>query len=334
MNSVAPQPPPPLLSIEGLRVEVGREGRAPPAVDGVDLEVRAGEVVALVGESGSGKSMTARAVIGLLPPAARLAGGAVRFDGEDLTAMTQRQLDGVRGRRIGMLFQQPRQMLDPTCRVGTQVVEALRHHRRLSRDEAEARALALLREVGIADPERRMRAFAYELSGGMAQRVMMAAALSSDPDLLIADEPTTALDVTVQAQIMRMLDEQRRKRHLAVLLISHDLPLVSVIASRVAVMYAGRILEEGPTERVLKSPRHPYTRKLVDCSLLRPGAGGARLASAPAPACGCRYHSRCEVDCAAGHDERCCAAEPGLIAGADGVRVRCWACAAAAAPSA
>jgi peptide/nickel transport system ATP-binding protein len=333
MSPAAPSPP--LLRIEGLTVAVGRESRAPPAVDGLSLDVRAGEVVALVGESGSGKSMTARAVIGLLPPGARIAGGAVRFDGEDLTAMTQHELDSVRGRRIGMLFQQPRQMLDPTCRVGTQVVEALRHHRRLPRADAEARAIALLREVGIADPERRMRAYAYELSGGMAQRVMMAAALSSDPDLLIADEPTTALDVTVQAQIMRMLDEQRRKRRLAILLISHDLPLVSVIASRVAVMYAGRILEEGPTERVLRAPRHPYTRKLVDCSLLRPGAGagGAGRASARPNPCGCRYHSRCEVDCAAGHDERCAAAEPELTGDANGVSVRCWACAARQPPA-
>ncbi|KAB2851116.1 MAG: ABC transporter ATP-binding protein, partial [Hyphomicrobiaceae bacterium] len=204
-------------------------------------------------------------------------------------------------------------------------------HLGLARRTAMDRAINLLRDVGIPDPARRARSYAFELSGGLAQRVMIAAALSADPDLLIADEPTTALDVTVQAQILRLLDEQRKQRKMAVLLISHDLAVVSAIAGRIAVMYAGRIVEEGPTSAVLKSPRHPYTRALVACSLLETGGGRTlcsipgSVASAKALGCGCRFHPRCDVARAAGMHDKCVHEEPDLVSAGSGVRARCWA---------
>ena len=323
-----------LLDIEDLSVAIGA---GPPAagrvshtvVDRLSLTVARGETVALVGESGSGKSVTARAIVGLLPAGAQIRSGRIRLGTDDLTALSPRQMDGIRGRRIGMVFQQPQLMLDPTCRVGQQVAESLRKHRGLSRGAAEARVIELLRDVGIADPERRARAYAFELSGGTAQRVMIAAALSADPELLIADEPTTALDVTVQAQLLRLLDEQRRRRNMSLLLITHDFSIVSAIASRVLVMYAGRIVEEGPTARVLRAPRHPYTRALVACSLLQANADGdlasIRTAGTRDAGRGCRYCARCDVAAASGHHDACAATEPHLHLLADGSKARCWA---------
>jgi peptide/nickel transport system ATP-binding protein len=304
-------------------------------IDDVCLSVDRGEIVALVGESGSGKSLTARAIIGLQPPGIAITAGSIRCGGDELTALSPRQMDRVRGGRIGMLFQQPQMMLDPTCRIGEQVGEPLRKHRGLSRGAADERAVELLREVGIADPERRARSFAFELSGGIAQRVMIAAALSADPELLIADEPTTALDVTVQAQILRLIDEQRNKRRMGVLLISHDLAVVAAVASRIGVMYAGRIVEEGPAAAVLASPRHPYTRALVACSLLDTREAGrlatirGSIASAHGLTRGCRYHPRCDVVHAGGGHEDCTQRQPELRAFAGGARASCWALAQA-----
>jgi peptide/nickel transport system ATP-binding protein len=320
-----------LLTLDDVSVAIGTGPSRPTVVDRVSFTVAYGETVALVGESGSGKSITARAIVGLLPTGAHISSGRIVLDGRDLMALSARQMDGIRGARIGMVFQQPQVMLDPTCRVGVQVAEPLRRHHGLSRAEADARVLELLRDVGIADPELRARSYAHELSGGLAQRVMIAAALSADPDLLIADEPTTALDVTVQAQILRLLDEQRRARKMSILLITHDFSVVAAVASRVVVMYAGRIVEEGPTAVVLRAPRHPYTRALVACSLLKPDQlgelasirGAAQLSQAANH--GCRFHARCDVARAAGLHEKCCANEPELQFHADGTRARCWA---------
>ncbi len=320
-----------LLSIAGLRVAV--DGADQPVIDGLDLEIRRGEVVALVGESGSGKSLTALAALRLLPPSVAIAGGEIRFNGEDVRAMRPAALNGLRGGRIGMIFQQPVAMLDPTCRVGDQVAEGLRRHRGLSRQAAAARVLELFREVGIPAPEQRVGCYAHELSGGMAQRIMIAAALSADPELLIADEPTTALDVTVQAQILRLLDVQRRRRNMAVLLITHDLAVVAALSERVAVMYAGRLVEEGPTHEVLNAPRHPYTRALIRCSLLQRDENGALVsipggaASAREIACGCRFRPRCSIAASADHAEACCSAEPSLscCSGGHSHKARCWA---------
>ena len=330
-HRAATSPAEPLLAIEDLHVAIGPPGRAAPVIEGMNLEIRRSEIVALVGESGSGKSLTALSATRLLPRAAEITGGRIRFDGENVLAMGPRALDGLRGNRIGMIFQQPQAMLDPTCRVGDQVAESLRRHRGLSRGAAGARVVELFREVGIPAPEARARDFPYAFSGGMAQRVMIAAALSADPDLLIADEPTTALDVTVQAQILRLLHEQCRQRRMSLLLISHDLGIVAALADRVAVMYAGRVIEEGPARAILSAPRHPYTRALVECSLLKRDAGG-RLVALPGSAIsarelshGCRFQPRCAIAAQSPHNHDCCSNEP-VLACCDGShKARCWA---------
>jgi peptide/nickel transport system ATP-binding protein len=324
-------PAEPLLAIEDLHVAIGPPGQAAPVIEGMNLEIHRSEVVALVGESGSGKSLTALSATRLLPRVAQVTKGRIRFDGEDVLALGPRALDHLRGNRIGMIFQQPQAMLDPTCRVGDQVAESLRLHRGLSREAAAARVVELFREVGIPAPEARARDFPHAFSGGMAQRVMIAAALSADPDLLIADEPTTALDVTVQAQILRLLDEQRRRRRMALLLITHDLGIVAALADRVAVMYAGRVIEEGPTGTILAAPRHPYTRALVECSLLKRDPGG-RLVALPGSAIsarelshGCRFQPRCAVAAQSPHHHQCCSSEPTLTCCQGTHKARCWA---------
>ncbi|MCA1492094.1 ABC transporter ATP-binding protein [Ensifer sp. NBAIM29] len=319
----------PLLVIENLKVAF--PGQSAPVIDGLSLTLDRGEVLALVGESGSGKSMTALSLMRLLPAGGAITGGRIRFDGEDVLSLADRQMNRLRGGRMAMLFQQPQAMLDPTSRVGAQIAEPMRLHRGLGYRAAMSRVLDLLRDVGIPDPAVRARCFSHELSGGMAQRVMMAAALSGDPDMLIADEPTTALDVTVQAQILRLIDEERRKRNLATLLITHDLAVVAALADRVAVMYAGRIVEEGPAKAVLKSPQHPYTQALMRCSLLVPDPRG-QLLSIPGSGthareltCGCRFHPRCSAASQHGLTGRCMRSEPALKPDPDGHVTRCWA---------
>ncbi|AMJ61709.1 ABC transporter ATP-binding protein [Bosea sp. PAMC 26642] len=327
----AVEPAEPLLAIEDLHVAIGPAGRAAPVIESLNLEIRRSEVVALVGESGSGKSLTALSAMRLLPRAAQVTRGRIRFDGEDVLTMKPRELDALRGGRIGMIFQQPQAMLDPTCRVGDQVAEGLRRHRGLSRSAAAARVVELFREVGIPAPEARARDYPFAFSGGMAQRVMIAAALAADPDLLIADEPTTALDVTVQAQILRLLDEQRRRRRMALLLITHDLGIVAALADRVAVMYAGRVIEEGPARQILSAPRHPYTQALVECSLLKRDTGG-RLIALPGSAIsarelsyGCRFQPRCAIVAQSPHNHKCCSSEPTLSCCQGSHKARCWA---------
>jgi peptide/nickel transport system ATP-binding protein len=306
----------PLLDIRGLRVDFpDLEGS--PAIDGMDLTVGRGEIVALVGESGSGKSLTALTVMGLLPPGAEVVGGDVTLEDEDLLSVTSKRRNEIRGNKVAMLFQQPKVMLDPTARVGGQVTESLRRHRKVSRGEAKARAVQLLRDVGIPEPKRRASSFAYQLSGGMAQRVMIAAALSADPELVIADEPTTALDVTVQAQILQLLKQKRDDLGLSILLITHDLGIVSTMADRVAVMYAGRIVEDGPTRDIFDDPQHPYTQALLRASLLEAERG--QLFSIPGSVVqarelgqGCRFLPRCPVSAALGIQDKCGSAEPVL----------------------
>ncbi|MBP8538920.1 ABC transporter ATP-binding protein [Streptomyces sp. MK37H] len=320
------------LDVRGLRVEfAGTDtSSATPAVDGLDLTVRRGEIVALVGESGSGKTLTALSVMGLLPPGARITGGHITLGEDDLASLPPKRMDRIRGHRMAMLFQQPKAMLDPTATVRSQVAEPLRLHQGLSRRQARTRVVELLRHVGIPEPERRASAYAHQLSGGMAQRVMIAAALAGEPGLLIADEPTTALDATVQAQILRLLRRKQRESGMSVLLITHDLTIVTSIADRVAVMYAGRVVEEGSVREVFDAPEHPYTRALLKASLLQSEEG--RLFSIPGSATqsrgldhGCRFQPRCPLALALGITGECSGAEPPLHTCGGEHRCRCWA---------
>ena len=290
-----------VLEIEGLSVEFATERGPLRAVDGVTLSVPRGRALGLVGESGSGKSVTALAVLGLSGRTSRVS-GRIRLDGTDLLALTEDRLREVRGGRVGFVFQDPGAALDPFHRVGDQIAEALLAHRPLDRAALDARVLALLRDVGIPAPEERRHAWPHQLSGGMKQRVMLAIALACDPALLIADEPTTALDVTVQAQILALMKRLQRERDMSLLLISHDLGLVSEACDEIAVMYAGRIVERGPAHDVLRSPRHPYTAGLL-ASTPRAGSsasGETRLREIPGVVPdlrslpqGCRFHERC-----------------------------------------
>jgi peptide/nickel transport system ATP-binding protein len=252
----------PLLRIEGLHVNFG--GRV-AAVRGASLELGRGETHCLVGESGCGKSVTALAIMNLLVRSGRRTAARLEFAGQDLRPLSDRQMARIRGNRMAMIFQEPMTSLNPAYTVGSQMVEVLRRHRKVSRGAARDRAVELLGRVGITAPEVRLGQFPHQLSGGLRQRVMIAMALMCDPELLIADEPTTALDVTVQAQILRLLAGLQRDLGLAILLITHDLGVVARIADRVSVMYAGEVVESAPTAELFAAPRHPYTRGLLDC---------------------------------------------------------------------
>ncbi|HEV2172469.1 MAG TPA: ABC transporter ATP-binding protein [Nitrospira sp.] len=318
----------PLLQVRNLTTQVASHGRASNAVDHLSLSVNRGEIVALVGETGSGKTMTALSVMRLLPPQAQTLEGTIALDGVNLLHLSEREMNRVRGGRIGLLFQQPRAALDPTCTIGAQVAEALQVHRHVPRHIAWTQAIGLLADVGIAEPESRAHSFAYQMSGGMAQRAMIAAALSGEPDLLIADEPTTSLDVTVQAQILKLLVEMRDERGLAILLITHDLAIVRAVADRVAVMYSGRIVEEGPTAEIVGLPKHPYTQALIHASLLDSDFGG-RLYALPTGvngerATGCRFCARCSLADSLGIRDHCQKEEPQLLTCGGSHTARCW----------
>jgi peptide/nickel transport system ATP-binding protein len=319
-----------VLDIRGLRVRFPDENGGVVAVDRLDLSIRRGEIVALVGESGSGKSMTALAVMGLLPAGAQVTTGSITLHGTDLLRLPQSRLNRIRGRQVAMLFQQPKSMLDPTATVGSQVAEPLRQHLGYGRRRSRERVVELLRDVGIPEPRQRAGAYAHQLSGGLAQRAMIAAALAGEPDVLVADEPTTALDVTVQAQILQLLKRKQRESGMAVLLITHDLGIVSAVADRVAVMYAGRIVENASTRDIFADPRHPYTRALLRASLLRSEHG--RLYAIPGNATqsrhldhGCRFLGRCTVAVELGITTECEHTEPQLHTCASGHESRCWA---------
>jgi oligopeptide/dipeptide ABC transporter ATP-binding protein len=311
-----------LLSVHDLSVTFATGGAPARAVDGVSFDIDAGEVVGLVGESGCGKSVTALSLLRLLdvPPAAIGRGSRIMFDGTDILTMSEPALRRVRGARIAMVFQDPAASLNPVLTIGTQIGEVARAHRGASRAEARRRSIDLLGRVGIAEPERRVDAYPHELSGGMQQRVMIAMALAGEPQLLIADEPTTALDVTVQAQILALLRALQRETRMAMLLISHDLGVVARLARRILVMYGGQIVEEAPTEALFRRPLHPYTEGLL-AAAPRADRPVKRLAAIPGsvptaaewPA-GCRFHPRCRH-----RWERCEREAPELLGGpADG----------------
>ncbi len=250
-----------LISLHDLTIRYGGPD-SPAAVDGVSFEVQPGEIVALVGESGSGKSSISLAIMALLPGAAQV-GGSILFDGADLARLNRRQMEDIRGARIGMIFQEPMTCLNPVLSIARQMTEGLIRHRWMSKAEARARALTALADVGIPEPARVMDSYPHELSGGMRQRVMIAAALTLDPALLLADEPTTALDVTVQAQVLELLVDIRNRTGKGVLLITHDIGAVAEIADRVVVMKGGRVVEAGSWDQVLNAPRDPYTAALI-----------------------------------------------------------------------
>ncbi len=291
----------PLLDIRNLGVVFDTDDGTLTAADGVSFAVHRGEAVGLVGESGCGKSVTAMTVLRLIPrPPGRVVSGEVRFDGLDLLNLPSSELHRVRGGRIGMIFQEPMQALSPLHTIGAQLVEAVRLHQPLSHDDARRFAVDWLERVGIPDAGERMRAYPHNLSGGMLQRVMIAMALMLGPDLLIADEPTTALDVTVQAQILDILRE-RKARDTALLLITHDLGVVWEMCDRVIVMYASRVVEQGPLEDVFRAPAHPYTRALLESvtSLTGPGSVLKSIeGQVPSPLAypaGCRFAPRCPL---------------------------------------
>jgi oligopeptide/dipeptide ABC transporter ATP-binding protein len=296
-------------------------------VDLINLTVAKGEVLGVVGESGCGKSMTALAVLRLVPPPGRITGGRVLLDGRDLLTLPPVELQQVRGKRIAMIFQEPMTALNPVMTVGEQIAEMIRLHLRLARAAAKSRTIELLRLVGIPSPDKRWAEYPHQLSGGMRQRVMIAMAVSCDPDLIFADEPTTALDVTVQAQILDLLEDLRARLGMAMVLISHNLGVIAQVAHRVAVMYAGRIVEETTTRRLFADPQHPYTRGLL-ASLppadLRAAHGGRLTAiSGAVPVLGaipsgCAFAPRCPIVV-----ERC-AQDPPLEPTGTDHRTRCW----------
>ena len=252
-----------LLEVNNLQTHFPTRAGLVRAVDGVSFYLQRGELLGLVGESGCGKSMTALSIMRLIAPPGKIVGGEILFEGEDLLNLSESEIRQLRGDDIAMIFQDPMTSLNPVFTVGEQIAEALRLHRKLSRKEARLATIEAMREVSIPDPARRVDDYPHQLSGGMRQRIMIAMALACNPKLLIADEPTTALDVTIQAQILELLDELRRQRELAVLLITHDLGVVAEVADRVAVMYTGRIVEESPVDDLFARPKHPYTEGLL-----------------------------------------------------------------------
>ena len=320
-----------LLQVQDLRVEFKtRRGKA-LVLNGVDFEIHAGETLCVVGESGCGKSMTALALLRLIPsPPGRISSGRVMFQGQDLVAASMERMREVRGNRISMIFQEPMTSLNPVLTVGDQIGESLRLHAGLDAKAARAQAIAMLKQVGIPAPEKRVEEYPHQLSGGMRQRVMIAMALACRPDILIADEPTTALDVTVQAQIFDLLRDLQRDKGTAILLITHDMGAVAEMADRVIVMYAGRVIEQGSSAQVLGRPGHPYTKGLIDClPELGSSANAARLELAEIAGVvpsiwelgsGCAFRERCPHAIA-----RCELEVPPMFAvGEDAQGAACW----------
>jgi peptide/nickel transport system ATP-binding protein len=313
----------PLLDLRGLTIAL--QGADQPIVDGVSFTLSPGETLCIVGESGCGKSLTSLALMGLLQsPPLTVIGGTARLSGDDLLAMDSARLREIRGGRMAMIFQEPMTSLNPGLRIGEQIAEAVRRHKGLSKSVARARALEMLRRVRIPAPEKRLDEFPHQLSGGMRQRAMIAMALANDPELLIADEPTTALDVTIQAQILDLMRELKSQTGAAMILITHDLGVVAEMADKVAVMYGGRIVESGSAEQIFTDPQHPYTIGLMS-SMPSLGARDGRLVTVPgtvpqptAMPPGCRFSTRCPFA------TETCAAVPGLDDIGDGHQVACF----------
>ena len=314
-----------ILSVRGLTTEFATDDGLIRAVDDVSLELKRGEVTALVGESGCGKSVTALSIMGLVRPPGRVASGSIEFQGTDLVGSTEPAMWDVRGNQIAMIFQEPMTSLNPTMRVGEQVAEALTTHRSVSRREARDAVVAALGDMGIPSPRERMRCYPHELSGGMRQRVMIAMALVCRPALLIADEPTTALDVTIQAQILDLLLKLRDEYGLTILFITHDLGVVAEVADQVIVMYAGRIVEKSDVCSIFEGPLHPYVQDLL-ASAPRIEGQAERLKAIPGSVpdpldfpTGCRYAPRCKRAMA-----RCQGEEPTLAPAGNDRQCACW----------
>jgi oligopeptide/dipeptide ABC transporter ATP-binding protein len=317
----------PLFAVEDLRVTFAVRARSVEVLKGVSFDVEAGETVCLVGESGSGKSMTALAVLGLVPSPGAVTGGRICLEGRELSGMSRKALQGVRGAQISMIFQEPMSSLNPVLTVGSQVAEVLCQHEGLTSRQAAARVVDLFRAVGIPAAEERAAAYPHQMSGGMRQRVMIAMAIACRPKLLIADEPTTALDVTVQKQILQLLKEIQKQSRMAILLITHDMGIVSEIGDRVIVMYAGRPVETGAVSDVLGNPRHPYTSALIACAprVAAQDARRSRLPEIPGMVPpldrlprGCAFEPRCPRSVPA------CRDAPPPYFGSAAKRVACW----------
>lgn len=315
----------PLLDVQDLKTSFFTRAGEVQAVRGVSFRIAKGEVVGIVGESGSGKSITAKSILSLIPPPGRVLDGRVLFDGEDLLSKPEKELRRIRGNRIAMIFQDPMTSLNPVRTIGGQLTEVLVRHRKLSQRQAEARAVELLRLVGISSPEARMKQYPHEFSGGMRQRVVIAMALSCEPELLIADEPTTALDVTIQAQILELMKELQQKTETAILLITHDLGVVAQICTRVVVMYGGLVMEEGPVDDIFYNPKHPYTHGLLR-SLPRVHKGSRErlvpIEGTPPdlldPPAGCPFAGRCP------HTMDICSERPPYFDAGPDHRSMCW----------
>jgi peptide/nickel transport system ATP-binding protein/oligopeptide transport system ATP-binding protein len=317
----------PLLEVKDLKTHFLTEAGAVPAVDSVSFSVSERQVIGIVGESGCGKSVTAHSIMRLIPPPGIIAGGQIRFGGKDILALSEKEMESIRGNEISMIFQEPMTSLNPVFRIGDQIAEGLLRHKRISRSEAAEQTLHLLRQVGIPSPEIRVRDYPHKMSGGMRQRVMIAMAIACNPRLIIADEPTTALDVTIQAQILALLDELRESHGMAILLITHDLAVIAEMAEQVLVMYTGRVVEHADVKELFKNPLHPYTQCLMRSIPGRIGENGkGRLLAIPgvvpsllALPPGCKFNSRCPYSF-----DRCFREEPPLAAPAGGHPVRCW----------
>ncbi|RLE87979.1 MAG: methionine ABC transporter ATP-binding protein [Thermoprotei archaeon] len=315
----------PLLQIRELKVYFYTDEGVVHAVDGVDLDVMRGETLCVVGESGCGKSTLAYSILRLVRPPGRIVEGSILFDGVDLVKLSEEELNKIRGRRISMIFQDPTSALNPVFTVGYQVYEAIELHQRVKGDEAWKRVMSMLRRVGIPSPEVRYRDYPHQFSGGQRQRIMLAIALSCHPDLLIADEPTTNLDVTIQAQVLHLIKQLKEELGMTVMLITHDMGIVAMMADRVAVMYAGKIVEVAPVLDIYEKPLHPYTQALikaiplphVDVEELQPIPGEVPSLLEPPP--GCRFHPRCPYAM-----DVCRREEPPMIDLGEGHQVACW----------
>ncbi|MCA9917230.1 MAG: ABC transporter ATP-binding protein [Anaerolineales bacterium] len=318
-----------ILEIKGLKTQFFTEAGVVRAVDGIDINVRRGEVLGIVGESGCGKSVTSLSVMRLVSQPGKIVEGQINFDNEDLLKLPESQMVKIRGNRISMIFQQPQSCLNPVFKIGDQLSEVLHIHQDLGKEAGQKRAIELLSMVGIPEPESRANAYPHEMSGGMAQRVMIAMALACVPELLIADEPTTALDVTIQAQILDLMRNLRAKMDTSIILITHDLGVVAEMCDRVVVMYAGRVVEEAPIEQLFESPKHPYTAALIGSTPVL-GQAEKELVTIPGSVPnlidlpqGCKFAPRCMAR-VENELEICTQEEPKLEKISPNRQVRCW----------
>lgn len=314
-----------LLEVKELVTDFTSDRGTFHVVDRISFDIDYGETVGLVGESGSGKSITSLSILGLIKTPGRIAGGSILFQGEELIGKTAKEMGSVRGQEMSMIFQEPMTSLNPVLTVGEQIAETVRQHKGMSRKEAMQHAVGMLEKVGIPMPETRVKQYPHQLSGGMRQRVMIAIALSCSPKLLIADEPTTALDVTIQAQILELMKTLNRDEGTGILMVTHDLGVVAEVCEKVIVMYAGQVVEQGPSQEIFTNPLHPYTELLLK-SIPQIGGTREKLYSIPghvpsphAMPDGCRFHARCPYAF-----DRCSKEEPVLLDQGSGRRVSCW----------